>query len=236
MKQLIRAFVLLCFFLYLRKKRRFFENERKKDRREKKTEESRHKKSSSSKEISKMMELHRASFVEWQPTPVVSVKATSHFFGGKCVALARENGDLEMYDAHSWRLIGRVPGKDGDSISRLEWVQPFRVDGVSEEEYEELEEEEEEESLIKSSGVGSSEKARLVSVALDGTVTEWDLNQLKPHSTCESPRRVDLGLRERTDGGGETRTTAAISHRVRRRVREVGDFHGEECRWRWLEA
>ena len=136
-----------------------------------------------------MMELHRASFVEWQPTPVVSVKATSHFFGGKCVALARENGDLEMYDAHSWRLIGRVPGKDGDSISRLEWVQPFRVDGVSEEEYEELEEEEEEEgeeSLIKSSGVGSSEKARLVSVALDGTVTEWDLNQLKPHSTCES--------------------------------------------------
>ena len=89
-----------------------------------------------------MMELHRASFVEWQPTPVVSVKATSHFFGGKCVALARENGDLEMYDAHSWRLIGRVPGKDGDSISRLEWVQPFRVDGVSEEDYEEFEEEE----------------------------------------------------------------------------------------------
>ena len=113
------------------------------------------------------------------------------------------------------------------------------MDGVSEEDYEEFEEEEEEgeESLIKSSGDGSSDKARLVSVALDGTVTEWDLNQLKPLSACGSRReRVDLGLRERTDGGGETRTTAAISHRVRRRVREVGDFHGEECRWRWLEA
>ena len=119
-----------------------------------------------------MMELHRASFVEWQPTPVVAVKATSSYFGGKCVALARENGDVEIYDAHSWRLIGRVPGKDGDSISRLEWVQPFRVDGVSEEEMEEFEEEEGEESLLlKSSGDGSS-AARLVSVALDGTVTE----------------------------------------------------------------
>ena len=129
---------------------------------------------------------------------MVAVKATSRFYGGKCVALARENGDLEMYDAHSWRLIGRVPGKDGDSISRLEWVQPFRVDGVSEEDYEEFEEEEEEgeESLIKSSGDGSSDKARLVSVALDGTVTEWDLNQLKPHSTCllyTSPSPRDRG-------------------------------------------
>ena len=81
-----------------------------------------------------MLELHRASFVEWQPAAVVAVKATSSFHGGKCVALARENGDMEMYDAHSWRLIGRVPGKDGDSITRLEWLQPLRVDGAVDEE------------------------------------------------------------------------------------------------------
>ena len=185
-----------------------------------------------------MMELHRASFVEWQPTPVVSVKATSHFFGGKCVALARENGDLEMYDAHSWRLIGRVPGKDGDSISRLEWVQPFRVDGVSEEEYEELEEEEEGRRGI----VNKIERCRVFregSLGFGGVRRYSHRVGFEPvEATLDVriARRVDLGLRERTDGGGETRTTAAISHRVRRRVREVGDFHGEECRWRWLEA
>ena len=70
------------------------------------------------------------------------------------------------------------------------------MDGVSEEDYEEFEEEEEEgeESLIKSSGDGSSDKARLVSVALDGTVTEWDLNQLKPLSTRIGPQAGRFGI------------------------------------------
>ena len=134
-----------------------------------------------------MLELHRASFVEWQPAAVVAVKATSSFHGGKCVALARENGDMEMYDAHSWRLIGRVPGKDGDSITRLEWLQPLRVDGaVDEERDDDGAADEEEDEGGNESFTSDGPPARLVSVALDGTVTEWNLNALKPHSTCES--------------------------------------------------
>ena len=72
--------------------------------REKKTEESRHKKRKSintERDTEDDGTAPRASFVEWQPTPVVAVKATSRYFGGKCVALARENGDLEMYDART---------------------------------------------------------------------------------------------------------------------------------------
>jgi len=138
------------------------------------------------------MELHRASFVEWQPTSVVAVKATSSYHGGKCVALARENGDMEIYDAHSWRLIGRVPGKDGDAITRLEWLQPFRVD--HEMNFGEDDDNggdggsdgDDEDDGLESLKTGVCPPARLVSVALDGTVTEWDLNSLKPHSTCES--------------------------------------------------
>ena len=122
-----------------------------------------------------MLELHRASFVEWQPAAVVAVKATSSFHGGKCVALARENGDMEMYDAHSWRLIGRVPGKDGDSITRLRWLQPLRVDGaVDEERDDDGAADEEEDEGGNESFTSDGPPARLVSVALDGTVTEWN--------------------------------------------------------------
>jgi len=134
-----------------------------------------------------MLELHRASFVHWQPSQVAAIASAP---GGQVVAIARENGDIEVYDAITWRLVTRAPGRDGDSVSRLAWLKPFEVKGEDVEDDEDDEDEDEDEEgnkLSRSSDNNlSSSVARLISVALDGTITEWDLNQLKPRSQCES--------------------------------------------------
>ena len=69
-----------------------------------------------------MLELHRSRFVEWQPAAVVALAVTP---GGLTVALARENGDLEIYDTADWRCTARVPGHDGAAISSVAWCAPF---------------------------------------------------------------------------------------------------------------
>ena len=53
-----------------------------------------------------MLELHRSRFVEWQPAAVVAIAVAP---GGTTVALARETGDLEIYDTADWRCTARVP-------------------------------------------------------------------------------------------------------------------------------
>lgn len=42
-----------------------------------------------------MVVLHRTSFIEWQPTPVVSLASSAD---GSLAVAARENGDLELYE------------------------------------------------------------------------------------------------------------------------------------------
>ena len=69
-----------------------------------------------------MLELHRSRFVEWQPAAVVALAVAP---GGFVVALARETGDLEIYDTADWRCTARVPGHDGAAISSLAWCAPF---------------------------------------------------------------------------------------------------------------
>jgi hypothetical protein len=74
-----------------------------------------------------MLELHRSRFVEWQPAAVVALAVAP---GGLTVALARETGDLEIYDTTDWRCTARVPGHDGAAVSSLTWCAPFLPEGV----------------------------------------------------------------------------------------------------------
>ena len=116
-----------------------------------------------------MLELHRSRFVEWQPAAVVALAVAP---GGLIIALARETGDLEIYDTADWRCTARVPGHDGAAISSLAWCAPF--DGGLDDD-------------------GGDEDAavdappcRLLSAGLDGQITEWDLNTLRARGATDS--------------------------------------------------
>jgi hypothetical protein len=43
-----------------------------------------------------MVVLHRSTFIEWQPTPIVAL-SSSH--DGSLCAAVRENGDVELYES-----------------------------------------------------------------------------------------------------------------------------------------
>jgi U3 small nucleolar RNA-associated protein 4 len=116
-----------------------------------------------------MLELHRSRFVEWQPAAVVALAVAP---GGFVVALARETGDLEIYDTADWRCTARVPGHDGAAISSLAWCAPFdgglEDDGGDED------------------AVAGAPPCRLLSAGLDGQITEWDLNTLRARGATDS--------------------------------------------------
>ena len=115
-----------------------------------------------------VLELHRSRFVEWQPAAVVALAVAP---GGLTVALARETGDLEIYDTADWRCTARVPGREGAAVSSLTWCAPFALaddaDGGS-------------------GGGAESAACRLLSAGLDGQITEWDLNTLRPRGATDS--------------------------------------------------
>lgn len=113
------------------------------------------------------LELHRSRFVEWQPAAVVAIAVAP---GGSTVALARESGDLEIYDTADWRCVARVPGKEGAAISCLTWVAPFIGDWVD----------------ADNAAAADDVPCRLLSAGLDGVVTEWDLSALRARSTTDS--------------------------------------------------
>lgn len=46
--------------------------------------------------------LHRSSFIDWRPSPVVSIAGSKD--GSLCAAL-RENGDIELYEISTLRLF-----------------------------------------------------------------------------------------------------------------------------------
>ena len=111
-----------------------------------------------------MLELHRSRFVEWQPSAVVALAVAP---GGATVALARETGDIEVYDTTDWRCSARIPGHTGAAVSALAWCAPFDFDAEEDD-------------------VSGGVPCVLLSAGLDGQITEWDLNTLRPRSVTDS--------------------------------------------------
>ena len=124
--------------------------------------------------------LHRARFVEWHPTAVTALAATTD---GTAVAVARESGAIELWSTEHWQCLKvcdilplhlnmyaalfphktagfhlqRIPGKEQAAISSLAWT--FDTISMS---------------------------WRLFSGGLDGLLTEWDLVTLRAISVTDS--------------------------------------------------
>lgn len=54
-----------------------------------------------------MVVLHRSTFVEWQPSPIVAMSASND---GSLSVAVRENGDVELYETSSLHYLQRIPG------------------------------------------------------------------------------------------------------------------------------
>ena len=83
------------------------------------------------------------------------------------MALARETGDIEVYDTIDWRCSARIPGHEGAAVSALAWCAPFDIDAEEDD-------------------VGGGAPCVLLSAGLDGQITEHDLNTLRPRSVTDS--------------------------------------------------
>ena len=127
-----------------------------------------------------LVALHRARFVDWHPTAVTALAATTD---GTAVAVARESGAIELWSTEHWQCLKvrdmlllllnvhvapvllkhansdlqRIPGKEQAAISSLAWT--FDTTSMS---------------------------WRLFSGGLDGLLTEWDLVTLRAISVTDS--------------------------------------------------
>ena len=68
-----------------------------------------------------MVELHRSEFVDWRPTPVISLAASRD---GSLAAALREDGDIELYDATTFTCIQVAPSSMRGAPTRRRAVWP----------------------------------------------------------------------------------------------------------------
>lgn len=67
-----------------------------------------------------LVEVHRATFVEWTPAAVAALAVTAD---GRVLAVGREDGAVELYDTADWRCVLRAPGCEGALLTSLLWVE-----------------------------------------------------------------------------------------------------------------
>ena len=105
--------------------------------------------------MQKELTLHRARFVEWAPAAVVAMTACAD---GSLVALAREDGTVEVLDAAgTWTCLWTAPGAPHASLTALLWCE-----------------------------FGGSAPRRLFSAGLDGQLHEWDWSTRRARCSADS--------------------------------------------------
>jgi U3 small nucleolar RNA-associated protein 4 len=120
----------------------------------------------------KTMALHRARFVDWAPTAIVAIAPT---MDGAYVAVAREDGTIELYDAAGhWTCDRRIPGAEGASITSIIWCyfpQSEAARSVH---------------SVRSEEGSVIADSRMFTAGLDARIVEWDWNTLSPRASSES--------------------------------------------------
>jgi len=101
-----------------------------------------------------LLALHRSRFVEWSPSAVVAIAGNDD---GSSVAVARENGAIELWDTAHWHCYMTIPGHQEAAVTSVAWV-----------------------------GGSEGRAGRLFTAGLDGQVAEWNLVTGKPKYTTDS--------------------------------------------------
>lgn len=128
-------------------------------------------------------ELHRALFVEFPSSACAALAATPC---GGSVAVGREDGSVELYDAADWRCVLRAPGCEGASLTSLVWVER---DGAP---------------------------PSLLSAGLTGQLLLWGLAHLRPLSATDSGGGPVWALAARPHAVGDEPARAHRSRPARR--------------------
>ena len=92
-------------------------------------------------------------FAQYQPSAVTTMSLTSD---KKLLAVARENGSIEVWRTNSWSQIVVIPGNKNCPVRHIHWMGPHGED-------------------VNPLYAGGK-KRRLVTTGLNGSVLEWDLN------------------------------------------------------------
>ncbi|KAJ3367776.1 U3 small nucleolar RNA-associated protein [Allomyces arbusculus] len=125
------------------------------------------------------MESHCVRFVEHVPSPITHLAVTPPFAPRPMVAVARDNGDIEIrLPNQAWFLERVIMGGQNRSISALAWghqsvlTDPDFYDDDQERQF-----------VLKRV---TSKPPRLFSASLNGFITEWDMQQLSPKKSVDA--------------------------------------------------
>ena len=105
----------------------------------------------------KAYEVHRCRFVEASPNGITSVSISR---SGKYVAVARQNGNIDIWATDGWLCLKTIFGNGEGGIRFLSWLSTQDVNGI--------------------------ERERLISTGLNGSIVEWDLHSLTVKTVSDS--------------------------------------------------
>ncbi|CAG9462327.1 unnamed protein product [Pedinophyceae sp. YPF-701] len=122
--------------------------------------------------------LHRAHLAALAPSPVTAFAADE-----RCVAVGRENGNIEIWEPDTWDCIQTIPGTAATAATSLVWLpSPHKA-----------------------------ARHRLLSAGLSGDIVEWNLRSLVPAAATDSAGGAIWAMAHRPAAAGEDAAMVAAA-------------------------